>query len=109
MDRDASVLFRLDSASFARPSGEVALDSISWTMHEGETWAITGSTGSGKTSLTEALLGRLRLTSGTLDWPLVDRLRAAGRAIAWPSQVIGRVAFKEDSRLFSYSKHYYQQ
>jgi molybdate transport system ATP-binding protein len=109
MDRDASVLFRLDSASFARPGGEVALDSISWTMHEGETWAITGSTGSGKTSLTEALLGRLRLTSGTLDWPLVDRLRAEGRAIPWPSQVIGRVAFKEDSRLFSYSKHYYQQ
>ncbi len=29
--------------------------------------------------------------------------------IDWPSQVIERVSFKEESRLFSYSRHYYQQ
>jgi molybdate transport system ATP-binding protein len=36
-------------------------------------------------------------------------LRARGRAIAWPSDVIRQVSFKEESHLFSYGRHYYQQ
>lgn len=102
-------LFRIDSVTAVRPTGETAFDNLSWSMREGETWAIVGGVGSGKTALTELLLGRLRVASGTTEWPLIDRLRAAGRPIAWPSEVIGRVAFKEESRLFSYGKHYYQQ
>jgi molybdate transport system ATP-binding protein len=102
-------VFRIDSVTIARPGGEVVFDRLSWTMREGETWAITGATGSGKTSLTEILSGRLRVTAGTITWPLVDRLRASGRAINWPSEIVERVAFKEESRLFSYSRHYYQQ
>jgi molybdate transport system ATP-binding protein len=103
------VIFRLADATVVRPTGEVVFEGLSWTAREGETWAVVGGIGAGKTSLTEFLLGRLRITSGKVEWPLVDRLRAAGRRIAWPSEIVGRVGFKEESRLFSYGRHYYQQ
>src|SRR5439155_18854445 len=66
-------------------------------------------TGSGKTTLAEALLGRLRLDGGTIAWPLLERLRASGRALGWPAEVIRLVSFKEESWRFSYARHYYQQ
>ena len=100
---------RIDFVTAARPTGEIAFQDLSWTMRDGETWAIVGPIGSGKTSLTDLLLGRLRVAAGSIAWPFIDRLRASGRPIAWPAEVIGRVAFKEESRLFSYGKHYYQQ
>ena len=105
----SSILFQIENATIVRPTGETVFDELSWTIREGETWAIVGGLGSGKSSLTDVLVGRLRLISGHVEWPLVERLRAAGRTINWPSEIIGRVAFKEESRLFSYSKHYYQQ
>jgi len=104
-----SILFQIVDVTAIRPTGEIALGQLSWTVCEGEVWAIVGGVGAGKTSLTEVLLGRLRVADGTVDWPLIDRLRANGRTINWPFEIIGRVAFKEDSRLFSYGKHYYQQ
>jgi molybdate transport system ATP-binding protein len=106
---DGDVVFRLEDATVDRPTGERVFENLSWTVREGETWAVVGPVGSGKTTLTDVLLGRLRVTAGVVEWPLVDRLRAAGRKIAWPSEVVGRVGFKEESRLFSYGRHYYQQ
>lgn len=103
------LLFRVAEATVVRATGETAFEGLSWTVREGETWALVGPVGSGKTSLTDVLLGRLRVTAGAVEWPLIDRLRATGRAIAWPAEVVGRVAFKEESRLFSYGRHYYQQ
>ncbi|MBX9580154.1 MAG: ATP-binding cassette domain-containing protein, partial [Gemmataceae bacterium] len=94
----------LDHVTVARPGGPVILDNLSWTIREGETWAVVGPTGSGKTTLAEVLLGRLPLRSGTIDWPLVGRVGAA-----YPSEVIRHVGFAENSRLFSYTGHYYQQ
>lgn len=99
----------LDRATVARPGGPVVLRDLSWTIHEGETWAITGPVGSGKTTLAEALLGKHHPQTGSVAWPLLDRLRAVGRPAAYPSEVIRHVAFKEDSRLFTYAGHYYQQ
>ena len=88
---------------------EVVLRGLSWTVRAGEAWAVVGPVGSGKTTLAEVLLGRHRLEAGTLSWPLLDRLRAAGRRIAWASDVVRLVSFKEDSWLFSPARHYYQQ
>jgi len=102
-------LFRLEHATVVRPSGEQAFEDLSWTIREGETWAIVGPVGSGKSALTDVLAGRLRVESGILEWPLVERLRTSGRPIAWPAEIVGRVGFKEESRLFSYGRHYYQQ
>lgn len=103
------LVFQIDAATAVRVNGETVFDDVSWTVRDGETWAIVGGVGAGKTALTDILLGCLRVTSGRVDWPLIDRLRAQGRTINWPSEIIARVAFKEESRLFSYGKHYYQQ
>src|SRR5689334_9345613 len=93
----APVVFRADRATVTRPTGEVVFEDLSWTIRDGETWAVVGPVGSGKTALSDVLLGRSRTLAGAVEWPLLDRLRAAGRAVGWPSEVIGRVGFKEES------------
>ena len=84
--------------------GRAVLQDFSWTIREGETWAITGPIGSGKTTLAETLLGKHFAASGTVAWPMLERFPSS-----YPSQVIRHVAFQEQSRLFSYVGHYYQQ
>ncbi len=102
-------LIVLDHATIVRPGDEVGLRAVHWTVREGECWAIVGPVASGKTTLAEALLGRFRLDAGSIEWPMLAQLRAHGRAVAWPSEVIKRVSFKEESWRFSYGRHYYQQ
>jgi molybdate transport system ATP-binding protein len=102
-------LVSFDNATVLRPGGEVIFRGLNWTVREGETWAVVGPVGCGKTSLAETLLGRHHVESGSLTWPLLERLRAAGRSVGWPSEVIRHVSFKEESFLFSYGRHYYQQ
>lgn len=89
--------------------GHIIFSGLNWTLREGEAWAVVGPTGSGKTTLAEAILGRHPTPDGAVRWPLLDRVRAAGRKADYPSQVIAHVTFKEESRLFSYAGHYYQQ
>ena len=101
-------MFELERATVVR-GGERVLCDFSWTVREGEAWAVVGPTGSGKTTLAETLLGRHALNGGALLWPLFDRLREAGRRIDYPSQAVAHVSFREDSRLFSYAGRYYQQ
>ena len=55
-----------EKATFARADGNVVLRDLTWTWNEGESWAIVGDTASGKTSFLEAMLGRMRLVSGSL-------------------------------------------
>ncbi len=100
-------LIVFDDATIVRPVGGVVARGLNWTMRADETWAIVGPVGSGKTTLADAMAGRLHVDG--VHWPLIERLRASGRVIDWPSQVIERVAFTEESRLCSYSRHYYQQ
>lgn len=102
-------LFSFTDASIVRPTGETILAHFDWTVADGETWAIVGAVATGKSSLLEAIVGNLRVGSGSLDWPLIDRLRSAGCIINWPAEIVRRVSFKEESRLFSYARHYYQQ
>lgn len=82
---------------------------LNWIFREGDSWAIVGPTGSGKTAFAEMLLGRHQMPDGVVRWPLIERLSAGGRRIDYPSQIISHVSFKEESRLFSYVGHYYQQ
>jgi molybdate transport system ATP-binding protein len=99
----------LDNATAVRLGGEVALHDLSWALREGETWAVVGPVGSGKTTLAEVIRGRHRIQTGTIGWPFLDAVRASGRPVSWPSDVIHQVSFKEESWLFSYGRHYYQQ
>lgn len=98
----------LEHTTVVRPGGLTVWRDLSWTVHEGETWAITGPVASGKTTLAEVVTGKMPLAAGAVRWPFIDRL-PAGRSTAWPSDVIQHLSFREDSWLFSYSRHYYQQ
>jgi ABC-type oligopeptide transport system ATPase subunit len=102
-------LLVLNSATVVRSTGEVIFQNLTWSVREEETWAVVGTIGSGKTSLAETILGRFLVQTGTIAWPFIERLRAKGRSINWPSDVFRYVSFKEQSYLFSYGRHYYQQ
>ncbi|RYY53582.1 MAG: ATP-binding cassette domain-containing protein [Chitinophagaceae bacterium] len=52
-------------------AGEVVLDHVGFSVHEGETWAITGPSGSGKTSLARALAGQ-QFVQGRISYDLPD-------------------------------------
>ena len=66
---------RLENASFSRPgseelsNGRQALQGVNLNIPKGSCVAIVGSIGSGKTTLLRALLGELRLSSGTASLP----------------------------------------
>jgi molybdate transport system ATP-binding protein len=96
-------LIVLDRVTIQRAGRDVFRD-FSWTLRKGETWAITGPVGSGKTTLAETILGKHFARSGSIEWPMLK-----DRPGAYPSAVIRHVAFQENSRLFSYVGHYYQQ
>jgi molybdate transport system ATP-binding protein len=106
---DQEPVFFAKNATAIRPGGAVTLQDLSWIAREGETWAVVGPVASGKTSLARLVLGHCRADTGALGWPLLERLRAGGRTIGGPSDVIQYVGFKEESWLFSHRRHYYQQ
>src|ERR1700685_4395326 len=58
-------LLRFDSVNM-RFDEIVALDSISFQMHAGETRVVLGAAGSGKTTLLKAALGLIRPDSGKI-------------------------------------------
>lgn len=58
--------FRLEKASFSYPGGGEVLQEIDLTIRAGETLALVGENGCGKTTLTKLLLGLYPLTSGKL-------------------------------------------
>ena len=89
----------LDQAGVNRAYGSPILRDLSLTIHAGETWGIVGPSGSGKTILAELLAGRRHPDAGSISWPTFDN----------PTTAVHRLAFREDSWLFSYSRHYYQQ
>ena len=77
MNQSASpILVSLEQAAVARTGGEVVLRDLSWAVRAGEAWAVVGPTGSGKTTLAEALEGKHRVAAGSIRWPFLDELRA---------------------------------
>ena len=86
-------LFHFDVATIERANTGPLLHDFSWVGTAGQSWAIVGPTGCGKTTLLEALAGRHRITRGTRSIP----------------DSISYVGFRENSRLFSPANFYYQQ
>ena len=52
----SDLVFRLDRATIVRPTGETVFRDLSWEIRAGQTWAVVGPVGSGKTALTDVLL-----------------------------------------------------
>jgi molybdate transport system ATP-binding protein len=98
---------RLQDVVLHRPEPTPLFQGLSWTVRSGQTWAIVGPTGSGKSTLAQLLLGRIRPKAGHIEWPM---LRAQDdESPLTPADVIEYVPFREESRRFSYRRHYYQQ
>jgi molybdate transport system ATP-binding protein len=97
-------LIVLENATIARAGGEPILRELSWTVRDGETWAVIGPTAAGKTTLAETLTGRNRVVAGSIEWPIVQLAGAK-----YPHEVVHLVSFREESRLFNYAGSYYQQ
>lgn len=74
-------------------NGRKVLTGVSFQLRPGECWAVVGPTGSGKTTLLQALAGQIPVFPKAMH----------------RSGSVGFVSFREDSRLFSYTGHFYQQ
>jgi energy-coupling factor transport system ATP-binding protein len=84
----------LDRVSHRYADGTPGLDRVSLAVEPGETVAVTGPTGSGKSTLVRHLNGLLRPTSGRV---LLDGEDTAGLRVAQLARRVG-VAFQEPDR-----------
>lgn len=67
LDSDSSVLVRFENVSFSYPNAaKEILHGVSFQIEKGQVFAIIGSTGSGKTTLINLLLGLYQATKGTV-------------------------------------------
>lgn len=80
-------LLRLSQVSVHLDDGTPVLHDVSWELREGESWAIVGANGAGKTSLLKLVAGELRPMPGGTVWrrglpgnPGRDRI---GQAVAF--------------------------
>jgi len=60
------MLFSFDNAAL-QVGGRVLLEGLSWSVHEGEHWAVLGPNGSGKSTLLRAVLGDVPVVRGSLS------------------------------------------
>ncbi|MYQ38382.1 peptide/nickel transport system ATP-binding protein [Streptomyces sp. LamerLS-316] len=93
MTATAPPLLELDALrkEFGGRPGSVAVDDVSLTVHEGETLALVGESGCGKTTLTRLLLRLLEPTSGTVRFDGTDLFAldaAALRGVRREMQVV---------------------
>ncbi|TPX30707.1 hypothetical protein SmJEL517_g05797 [Synchytrium microbalum] len=94
------------------------LKDIRWTISAGQTWAVIGPVGSGRSTLGETLAGRHRIEPfENGSWEFIKRLQSQqtlpvdsfGRPLSlWTGDLIKCVSFKEESA-WDYSRGYYQQ
>jgi molybdate transport system ATP-binding protein len=95
---EMTAIWQFEAATITRVGVGPVIHDLTWSLAPGQTWAIVGPVASGKTTLADTLRGRLRVVSGSLRRP-------AGE----PGQGVALVGFREESRRFSYARHYYQQ
>ncbi|MDH6307761.1 molybdate transport system ATP-binding protein [Dysgonomonas sp. PFB1-18] len=90
----ADAVPRLEHLRFVSP--------VNWQIKEGEHWAIIGSNGSGKTLLTDLLLGKYALKEGEISYK-----KDGGEQSV--SSVVKSVAFKDIYSIIDTQNSYYQQ
>ena len=86
-----NVVTRLPELRFAEP--------FSWTVNEGEQWAIVGPNGSGKTLIADLMRRKFALKEGEVTFGYDDKI----------SNLIKSIAFKDIYSLADCRNTYYQQ
>jgi molybdate transport system ATP-binding protein len=109
---NSTSLFSFSNVTIKRFS-TIVFESFSFSVKPGEHWAITGGSGSGKTSLLEAIAGHLNILNGEFEHKLLDEyvLQRKGddAVFSWPN-LIEQVSFKHAFRnLSNTTTFYYQQ
>ncbi|CAO3594540.1 unnamed protein product [Absidia cylindrospora] len=87
---------------------EPVFRNFSLTIECDQQWVIVGPVNAGKTTLAETLAGRHSVEPhSAIQWPLIDKTNA--NTSPYPSDHIHLVSFKEESGVFNYNQHYYQE
>lgn len=85
---------------------------FSWQIHTGEHWAVTGNSGSGKTSLLNTILGKNNVINGSIRHYFYDRYRET-HEITDPyfnyRRLIAMVGHHHDFRNLSHTTDFYYQ
>jgi molybdate transport system ATP-binding protein len=79
---------------------------INWQIREGESWAITGPVGAGKSTFAEALTGKFPLLQGQIHYHFNQ---GEDLSAFQAHQQIALIAFNPKSSQLNYGRYYYQQ
>lgn len=94
----------LQDVSFSKFSGPV-FQNLNWQVQAGETWAITGPGGSGKTSLAEVIAGHHRVQKGKINYYFLPH-----QEYTWNlKKYVAFISFPPRDKVLDYGKFYYQQ
>lgn len=97
MTGSTAPLIQLEGVSFAYPNGHLAIEDISLSFQRGESVAIVGQNGAGKTSAAKLMNGLFKPTSGTV---VVDGEDTAERTTAQIARKVGYVFQNPDDQIF---------
>ena len=90
-------MIEIKNLSVVYPDGTKAVDDISFTVGDGESIALVGANGAGKTSLLLSLVGVLPIQSGSI---VVDGMELNKKNLSEVRQRIGMVFQNPDDQLF---------
>jgi molybdate transport system ATP-binding protein len=61
-----------------RSLNKILFENLDFSVRQGEHWALTGASGSGKTALLDTIAGKLHVSGGTAEYPHFDEAVLAG-------------------------------
>src|SRR6185437_9706614 len=107
MNSSEGLFLEFKNANIRKGSSSL-FKNFSWQIRNNEQWAIVGNTGSGKTSLAEAITGKNFIEQGQLHYYFLDNYKTENGFIHL-SNYISYLSFKEDIHIINYDNLYYQQ
>lgn len=94
---NGDMMIEVKDITVTYPDGTKAIDTLSFTVHDGESVALVGANGAGKTTLLLSLVGVLPIKSGTI---CVDGIELSKSTINEVRRHVGVVFQNPDDQLF---------